>query len=477
MPTVENDGRGGGSGTYPGNSSWTTGSGATGTWQTWAGRKGDVARAILYLDLRYEGGTHGVTGHSEPDLRVTDDDGLIAASATGSNEGVAYMGMRSVLLQWHAEDPVDHREIHRNEVVHGYQGNRNPFIDHPEWVDCVFKGHCGGGGPTSLHVAELDGAPQQDKGGWRAVVTATAHHDDHTLGAGVTVVGTWSNGASGSGSCTTEANGQCDITSPKVKGRVASLTFTVSSLGHSFLPYVAGDNHDPEADSDGTVIVVPKEQQGDTAPTASISSPAGGSTVSGVVIVQVNAADVEDAAGSLAVQVSIDGGAYQAAAYNASSGHYELIWDTNGVSDGAHTVDARATDSGANTTNASQVGVTVNNGAPPQGMHVGDLDGAGQPAKGGSWRSVVTVSAHSDAHAPLANVTVTGQWSGGVSGGASCTTNGSGQCTLSSPKSKKASTITLSVTGMTGASYLYDGGANHDPDGDSDGTTITVNRP
>ncbi|MEM7354913.1 MAG: endonuclease, partial [Acidobacteriota bacterium] len=144
-----NDGRGGGSGVYPGNSNWTTGSFTQGTWETWDGRKGDVARAMFYMDLRYDGGVHGVTGFAEPDLILTDNESLIDSGNTGSNESVAYMGMLSVLLQWHAQDPPDSREQWRNEVVFSFQGNRNPFIDHPEWAECLFSGVCGGGGdPT-----------------------------------------------------------------------------------------------------------------------------------------------------------------------------------------------------------------------------------------------------------------------------------------------------------------------------------------
>ena len=139
-----NDGRGGGSGVYPGNSNWTEGSFTQGTWETWNGRKGDVARAILYMDIRYEGGVHGVTGSAEPDLIVTDSEALIDSGNTGNNESVAYMGMLSVLLQWHAQDPPDSREAWRNEVVFSFQGNRNPFIDHPEWVGCLYSGVCGG---------------------------------------------------------------------------------------------------------------------------------------------------------------------------------------------------------------------------------------------------------------------------------------------------------------------------------------------
>jgi endonuclease I len=164
--TLFNDGRGGGSGVYPGNSNWTTGDFTQGTWETWNGRKGDVARAIFYMDIRYEGGTHGTTGFAEPDLIITDNESLIDASNTGNNESVAYMGMLSVLLQWHAQDPVDSREFFRNEVVYMFQGNRNPFIDHPEWVDCLHGSTCGGGGtpdtmppaaPTGLAATGGDG--------------------------------------------------------------------------------------------------------------------------------------------------------------------------------------------------------------------------------------------------------------------------------------------------------------------------------
>jgi endonuclease I/PKD repeat protein len=141
-PTQANGGVGGGSGVYPGWSNWADPT----YWEVWRDRRGDVARALFYMDVRYEGGTHGVTGHAEPDLVLTDNLAQITASNTGVNEAVAYMGLLSVLLQWHAEDPVDAREQARNDAVYSHQGNRNPFIDHPEWVECVFGGACGGGG-------------------------------------------------------------------------------------------------------------------------------------------------------------------------------------------------------------------------------------------------------------------------------------------------------------------------------------------
>ena len=61
-----------------------------------------------------------------------------------------YMGLLSDLLAWHHADPPDADERGRNDVVECYQGNRNPFVDHPEWVDCLFRGNCGGSGTLSF---------------------------------------------------------------------------------------------------------------------------------------------------------------------------------------------------------------------------------------------------------------------------------------------------------------------------------------
>ncbi|MFD2166174.1 endonuclease [Thalassotalea euphylliae] len=146
--TQYNNVRGGGAG----ESNWTAGSYVQGSWQTWAGRKGDVARALMYMAVRYEGGNHGITGVSEPDLILTDNRTLIDNSNTGANISVAYMGLKSVLLQWHKDDPVDDFERRRNDAIYSFQGNRNPFIDRPEYVACVFESNCsddsGGGGST-----------------------------------------------------------------------------------------------------------------------------------------------------------------------------------------------------------------------------------------------------------------------------------------------------------------------------------------
>ena len=106
----------------------------------WDDRKGDIARATLYMDLRYEGGVNA-SGVVEPDLVATDEPGLI--QTTGMNTtGLAYTGLLSILIEWHTLDPPDEREQLRNAIVFSFQGNRNPFVDHPEWVSCIYEDGC-----------------------------------------------------------------------------------------------------------------------------------------------------------------------------------------------------------------------------------------------------------------------------------------------------------------------------------------------
>lgn len=84
--------------------------------------KGDLARIILYMDLRYEG------EGSEPNLSVTNS----------LNNGGLTFAVKSTLLQWHFQDTVDAFERRRNDVIDSMQGNRNPFIDHPELVHYLY---------------------------------------------------------------------------------------------------------------------------------------------------------------------------------------------------------------------------------------------------------------------------------------------------------------------------------------------------
>jgi len=51
-----------------------------------------------------------------------------------------YHGVQSTLYSWHVADPVDDFERNRNDIIHDYQNNRNPFIDHPEYANYIWGG-------------------------------------------------------------------------------------------------------------------------------------------------------------------------------------------------------------------------------------------------------------------------------------------------------------------------------------------------
>ena len=111
--------------------------------------------------------------------------------------------------------------------------------------------------------------------------------------------------------------------------------------------------------------------------------------------------------------------------------------------------------------------------------HVGDLD-ASKTTSGPNWRTTITVTVHNADHAVASGATVSGNWSGGTSGSASCTTNGSGVCTIMTGQMKRATqtSVTFSVANVSHSTLTYRPADNHDPDGgDSNGTTITVTAP
>ncbi len=85
--------------------------------------KGDIARMYFYFATRYQ---NTVSGYSYDMFNNTSDQVFTTA-------------FLNMLLKWHAQDPVNAREIARNNAIYARQNNRNPYIDHPEYVQAIWN--------------------------------------------------------------------------------------------------------------------------------------------------------------------------------------------------------------------------------------------------------------------------------------------------------------------------------------------------
>ena len=127
-----------------------------------AEEKGNIARALLYMDVRYEG------NNGEPDLQLINGEVSV---------GCDCMGSLDTLLEWHLSDPVDERERLRNDEVYAIQGNRNPFIDRPEWVYVLYNA------VTVVEEEEpvVEDTPQEEETLLTAFMRPISESDGHIL--------------------------------------------------------------------------------------------------------------------------------------------------------------------------------------------------------------------------------------------------------------------------------------------------------
>ncbi|MEM5566753.1 endonuclease [Psychroserpens sp. AS72] len=96
---------------------------------------GDVARSVLYMEIRYNG-LSVINGYPE--------------------NGPGELGDLATLLDWHRNDPPDDFEMNRNNVVYTWQFNRNPFIDQPDLVEYIWGTNVGQIWDQELSVTDFD---------------------------------------------------------------------------------------------------------------------------------------------------------------------------------------------------------------------------------------------------------------------------------------------------------------------------------
>ena len=244
--------------------------------------------------------------------------------------------------------------------------------------------------PTPIHIGDIDNVTGSASAGattWVPEVMFTVVDDKNNPITGALVTGKWSNGLTGTASCSTINNGTCTIYNlsyPKIAD-VPNPVFTVTDVSQVDMVYDPSANSDPDSDSDGTTIVV-------TAPTPPPPPPP----------------------------------------------------------------------------------------APtPSTVAIGDLDGSSATTSKRRWQATVTIVVVDDVGNRVSNTTVRGSWSGGYSGSGSCTTDGIGTCKVASGEiSRKKSSATFTVSDIINYSGLtYNAALNSDPDGDSNGTSISVYKP
>jgi endonuclease I len=97
-------------------------------WEPRNSDKGDVARMMFYMAVRYE----GIEGEINLELVNYVNSSPLLQPLYGNLD---------TLIKWHNQDPVNNWERNRNNIIYSsYQGNRNPFVDHPEYVAMIWGG-------------------------------------------------------------------------------------------------------------------------------------------------------------------------------------------------------------------------------------------------------------------------------------------------------------------------------------------------
>ncbi len=99
--------------------------------------KGDIARAFLYFATRYEDSMNNfyTTANASTCQAKNMFDGSIGRVFTNP--------FIDILVKWHTDDPVSPKEIDINDEIYNHQSNRNPYIDHPEFVGVIWNSFLG----------------------------------------------------------------------------------------------------------------------------------------------------------------------------------------------------------------------------------------------------------------------------------------------------------------------------------------------
>lgn len=310
----------------------------------------------------------------------------------------------------------------------------------------------------AVHVGDLDAAKTGGKKNWSAQFTVVVHDVAEQPVSGMTVSGTWSDGASGSGSCLTDGGGQCSLSKSTRNG---GMTFSVTDVSGTNTTYESVANHDPDlVDSAGTSITINKDGSipGPNLPPVFDSETIDGGSIAATLTytgdLSVSASDPN---GDSLTFTKVSGPNWLSVAADGTLSGVPSELDLGSNSFVVSVSDGSGGDS-------ATLNITVTESVPVTVVHVNTLSGAASGKK--NWRASVTISVHNASERAESGVTVSGNWSGDASGSASCVADGNGACTVT--KSTRGSSLTFTVDNLGGNGFSYDDSKNHNSE-----TTVT----
>jgi PKD repeat protein len=106
--------------------------------------------------------------------------------------------------------------------------------------------------PVAIHIGDIDGSTYNQPKTWNAFAAIEVHTAAHGAVGGITITGAWDDGTAAS--CTTDSSGRCVIGKYDIPRKASAVTYTITSAAGASFVYGAGANHDPDRDSNGTVI-------------------------------------------------------------------------------------------------------------------------------------------------------------------------------------------------------------------------------
>jgi len=291
---------------------------------------------------------------------------------------------------------------------------------------------------------------------WTGDVTTTVFSSGLPV-ANALVTGTWSGGATGPASCTTNTLGQCLVSQSTTAN---TLTFTVVDIAGIGLSYNPSSVDSVTFDSNGNI------QGGNFPPQANNDSAS--VTRGSSVIIPVTAND-NDSDGILdlnSIVITVPPLNHSSLVNN---GDGTITYTHNGSDTSSDSFKYTIKDNVGATSNEATVSITINAPVPITKVHVQSITSS-PLSTNGPWTNLsitIKVHDHNNPSLLLSGVTVNGNWSGILSGSVSCVTDQTGTCTLSD-KSKTPGSAIFIISSLSGTGYQYD------PPNDADSITIII---